>query len=52
MKRRNLLISSFALPGSLAAWPALASFPQRPVTVLCPWSAGDSTDTLLRALFK
>lgn len=52
MKRRILLISSFALAGSLAAWPALAAFPERPVTVICPWSAGGGTDTLLRALSK
>lgn len=52
MKRRNLFISSIALAGSLAAWPALAAFPERPVTVICPWSAGGGTDTLLRALSK
>ncbi len=52
MKRRNLVISSFALAGSLLALPALAAFPEKPVTVICPWSAGGGTDTLLRALSK
>ena len=52
MKRRNLVISSFALAGSLLAMPALAAFPEKPVTVICPWSAGGGTDTLLRALSK
>ncbi len=52
MKRRNLVLSSLALVGSMAAWPALAAFPERPVTVICPWSAGGGTDTLLRALSK
>ena len=52
MTRRNLLIGSIALVGSMAAWPALAAFPERPVTVICPWSAGGGTDTLLRALSK
>ncbi len=52
MKRRNIVISSFALAGSLLAMPALAAFPEKPVTVICPWSAGGGTDTLLRALSK
>ena len=52
MKRRHLVLSSFALVGSLLALPALAAFPEKPVTVICPWSAGGGTDTLLRALSK
>lgn len=52
MKRRSLVVSSFALAGSLLALPALAAFPEKPVTVICPWSAGGGTDALLRALSK
>ncbi|AOW11688.1 ABC transporter substrate-binding protein [Hydrogenophaga crassostreae] len=52
MKRRNLIISSLTLVGTLAALPALAAYPEKPVTVICPWSAGGGTDTLLRALSK
>ena len=52
MKRRNIVISSLALAGSLLALPALAAYPEKPVTVICPWSAGGGTDTLLRALSK
>lgn len=52
MKRRNIVASSIALACSLLAFPALAAFPEKPVTVICPWSAGGGTDTLLRALSK
>jgi tripartite-type tricarboxylate transporter receptor subunit TctC len=40
--------------GSAAVWPLAAparaddQWPSRPVTVLCPFAAGTSTDTLLR----
>lgn len=38
---------------SLALAPAAAqSFPRKTVTVICPWSPGGGTDTILRALCK
>jgi tripartite-type tricarboxylate transporter receptor subunit TctC len=52
MKRRILLAGSIALTTSLLASPAMAEYPEKPVTVICPWSAGGGTDTLLRALSK
>lgn len=52
MKRRNLIISSIALTSSLMAMPAFAAFPEKPITMICPWTAGGGTDTLLRALSK
>lgn len=52
MKRRNLLVCTVAVVTSLLAMPALAAYPEKPVTVICPWSAGGGTDTLLRALSK
>jgi tripartite-type tricarboxylate transporter receptor subunit TctC len=32
--------------------PTLAAYPEKPVTVICPWAAGGGTDLLLRALSK
>src|SRR5512142_1846779 len=39
-----------ALFASIAALAADASFPNRPITLICPWPAGGSTDTHLRKL--
>jgi len=44
----GVLTVAFVLP-SLA--PA-ASFPERDITLVCPWSAGGGTDTLARTLAK
>ncbi len=52
MKRRNLIASSATLMLGMWAMPAFAAYPEKPVTVICPWSAGGGTDTLLRALSK
>jgi tripartite-type tricarboxylate transporter receptor subunit TctC len=51
--RRHLL----AMLGAAAAWPlapalAAVSWPTRPVTVICPFSAGLSTDILIRLIAK
>ena len=38
-----------ALLGLFLALPAMAQeFPSRPITLVCPWPAGGSTDTHLR----
>ncbi|WP_348113682.1 tripartite tricarboxylate transporter substrate binding protein [Rhodoferax sp.] len=52
MKRRNLILGSMALASSMLAMPAFAAFPDKPITMICPWTAGGGTDTLLRALSK
>lgn len=52
MKRRNLILGSVALASSMLAMPAFAAFPEKPITMICPWTAGGGTDTLLRALSK
>jgi tripartite-type tricarboxylate transporter receptor subunit TctC len=52
MKRRNLILSAVALASSILATPAFAAFPDKPITMICPWTAGGGTDTLLRALSK
>ena len=52
MKRRTLLAAAIAVTTSLLAAPAMAAFPDKPVTVICPWTAGGGTDLLLRALSK
>src|SRR5579862_6888294 len=60
--RLAILFHSFRLRGCLLALPAIAvwffaapaktpaaePWPTRPVTVLCPFAAGTSTDTLMR----
>lgn len=33
---------------ALAAVPALADYPDRPVTIIVPWGAGGGTDTIIR----
>ena len=44
----GVLMFAFVLP-SLA--PA-ANFPERDITLVCPWAAGGGTDTLARTLAK
>lgn len=53
MLRRNLLTSALALAAtlgvaSLAAAPAAADYPERPITLIVAWDAGGGTDTLAR----
>ena len=52
MKRRTMLATAVALAAGLFAAPAFAAFPDKPVNVICPWTAGGGTDVLLRALSK
>ena len=52
MKRRTMLASAVVVAASVFAAPAFAAFPDKPVTVICPWTAGGGTDLLLRALSK
>ena len=52
MKRRSMLVGIVAVVASVFAAPALAAFPEKPVTVICPWAPGGGTDVLLRALSK
>ena len=52
MKRRTMLATAVALAASIFAAPVFAAFPEKPVTVICPWTAGGGTDVLLRALSK
>jgi tripartite-type tricarboxylate transporter receptor subunit TctC len=53
MLRRTLLTSALALAAtlgvaSLAASPAAADYPERPITLIVAWDAGGGTDTLAR----
>jgi tripartite-type tricarboxylate transporter receptor subunit TctC len=54
LHRRQVLASGAALGAAagLRAWPAAAqgAFPNRPVTVVCPWGAGGGTDATARIL--
>ena len=52
MKRRTMLVGIVAMVASVFAAPAMAAFPEKPVTVICPWAPGGGTDVLLRALSK
>ena len=52
MKRRTVLVGIVAMVASVFAAPAMAAFPEKPVTVICPWAPGGGTDVLLRALSK
>ena len=49
MRRRGL---AFALASSaaLASWPAVASFPERPITMITGYGPGGSTDIAARLL--
>lgn len=52
MKRRAMLVGLAAMVTAAFAVPAMAAYPDKPVTVICPWTAGGGTDVLLRALSK
>ena len=47
-RRRLLLGAAGAL--ALPALPALAAYPERPITFICPWPAGGTADLTMRAL--
>jgi tripartite-type tricarboxylate transporter receptor subunit TctC len=52
MKRRAMLVGLAAMVTTVFAVPTMAAYPDKPVTVICPWTAGGGTDVLLRALSK
>ena len=41
-----------SVAASLASQAQSASFPEKNVTVICPWSAGGGTDTIIRGLSR
>jgi tripartite-type tricarboxylate transporter receptor subunit TctC len=48
--RRRLVQAALASP-ALVALPALAqAFPSRPIKLICPWTAGGSTDAVMRSI--
>jgi tripartite-type tricarboxylate transporter receptor subunit TctC len=52
MKMKSLFVGMTALLAGTFSAAALAAYPEKPVTVICPWTAGGGTDVLLRALSK
>ncbi|MDR0378935.1 MAG: tripartite tricarboxylate transporter substrate binding protein [Candidatus Accumulibacter sp.] len=53
MKLKSMLVGMTVLAASAFSLSAMAAaYPNKPVTVICPWAAGGGTDVLLRALSK
>lgn len=54
--RRNVVITSlvclFLATGFMVSTGFSANFPTKNVTLICPWSAGGGTDTILRGLAR
>lgn len=52
LQRRRLVISSLVSAGlgAPAARALAAAYPDRPITFVCPWPAGGTADTTMRAL--
>ncbi|HET9577646.1 MAG TPA: tripartite tricarboxylate transporter substrate binding protein [Usitatibacter sp.] len=46
----NAVVAACVALSALATAAADATFPNRPITLICPWPAGGSTDTHLRKL--
>ena len=47
---RTAILAAWAIVGSAAAGAAIAqAFPAKPITLICPWPPGGSTDQHLRA---
>lgn len=44
------ILSALVVPLALAAAPAQAEFPEKPITIIYPWAPGDPVDTVLRTL--
>jgi len=47
-----MVVGVLALALILPSWVPAASFPERDITLVCPWSPGGGTDTLARTLVK
>ena len=47
---KNVSIIGVAIAAAVAASPALAEFPERPINLIAPFNAGGGTDLLLRGL--
>ncbi|MEM8569669.1 MAG: tripartite tricarboxylate transporter substrate binding protein [Pseudomonadota bacterium] len=45
---KSLIATTAAAAALFAAAPALADYPERPVTIIVPWGAGGGTDTIIR----
>lgn len=52
MKRIRSFAAVFAFVSVIFCTSAVAAFPDKPITVICPWTAGGGTDMILRALSK
>lgn len=50
LKHKILAAFSLTVLGGLAASPALAAYPERPIQMIVPWSAGGGTDTVARLI--
>lgn len=51
MKRRTMMLSAaFASVIAMGTLPAFADYPERPITLLVPWSAGGGTDAVGRMI--
>ena len=50
MRTAKLMATPAAMALAFAAGPALADFPEKPVTLIAPFNAGGGTDLLLRGL--
>lgn len=48
--RRSLLVTAGAAALMGMTLPALAAYPDRPITMIVPWAAGGGTDTVARIL--
>jgi len=46
----GIVVVTITLILSFGAATAFAEWPDRPITVICPWGAGGGTDTVVRAL--
>jgi len=52
MKRRDLLAAGATAVLTSTAWSQAATFPTRPITLICPWPPGGGADVQLRMLAK
>lgn len=52
MKRTTSFAAALAFVSVIFCTSAVAAFPDRPITVICPWTAGGGTDMILRAISK